>query len=253
MQLRRGPRDRTTWTLLDFPLQVYARWTALFSFGLSLFTCQLERCVFRNLQMSTAALYWIALDNTTTAPHCTICDEFLGNAIQRPVLALCLLITLSIRIPLSGLHETRHRHSCGTLDSSALSAHPGTYFGLCKLYPDATSMQNAGCGHLHHAHCIGTGNNDRLTASCPSGCPRAMFPREPVIFDRPTPHIVVAWDGDKIDYVPIPAPQGGVAQSAPLRLTSDEVVDLIRNFLSSKGFALPGLFMRIHSRDAMTE
>ena len=80
-----------------------------------------------------------------------------------------------------------------------------------------------------------------------------MFPRESVIFDRPTPHIVVAWDGDKIDYVPIPAPQGGVAKSALLRLTSDEVVDLIRNFLSSKGLALPGLFMRIHSRDATTE
>src|SRR5258708_7499910 len=112
MQLRRGPRDRTTWTLLDFPLQVYARWTMLFSFGLPLFTCQL-RCVFRNLQMSAAALYCIALDNTTP-PHCTICDEFLGNALQRPVLALCPLITLSIRIPLSGLHETRHRHSCAT-------------------------------------------------------------------------------------------------------------------------------------------
>ena len=114
-------------------------------------------------------------------------------------------------------------------------------------------MQNAGCGHLHHAHCLGTGNDDLAIASCPSGCPRGTFPREPVIFDRPTPHIVVAWDGNKIDYVPVPAPQGGFAQSAPLRLTSDEVVDLIRNFLSSKGFALPGLFMRIHSRDAMTE
>jgi hypothetical protein len=90
-------------------------------------------------------------------------------------------------------------------------------------------------------------------ASCPSGCPRGTFPREPVIFDRPTPHIVVAWDGDKIDYVPIPPPQGGFSQGVPLRLTSDEVVDLIRNFLSSKDFALPGLFMRIHYRDAMTE
>ena len=198
-------------------------------------------------------ILYIALDNTTTPPHCTICDEFLGNALPHPVLALCQLITLSIRIPLSGLHETRHRHSCATLDSSALSAHPGTYFGLCKLYTDATSMQNAGCGHLHHAHCLRTGNNNRHMTSCPSGCPRAMFPREPVIFDRPTPHIIVAWDGDKIDYVPIPAPQGGIAQSAPLQLTSDEVVDLIRNFLSSKGFVLPGLFMRIHSRDAMTE
>jgi hypothetical protein len=128
-----------------------------------------------------------------------------------------------------------------------------TFVDYTPMQPPVTSMQNAGCGHLHHAHCLGTGNNDRLLASCPSGCPRTMFPREPVIFDRPTPHIVVAWDGDKIDYVPIPAPEGGFAQNAPLQLTSDEVTDLIRNFLSSKGFALPGLFMRIHSRDPMTE
>ena len=69
-------------------------------------------------------------------------------------------------------------------------------------------------------------------------------------FDPPTPP---AWDGDKIDYVPIPVPQSGFAQSAPLQLTSDEVVSLIHNFLSSKGFALPGLFLRIYSRDVMTE
>ena len=110
-------------------------------------------------------------------------------------------------------------------------------------------MQNAGCGHLHHAHCLRIGNDD---ASCPSGCPRGTFPREAAIFDPPTPHIIVAWDGDKIDYVPIPA-QSGLAQSTPLRLTSDEAVSLIRKFLSSKGFALPGLFLRIHSRDALTE
>ena len=116
-----------------------------------------------------------------------------------------------------------------------------------------TTVQNAGCGHLHHAHCLRMGSDDAPMASCPSGCPRGTFPREAAIFDPPTPHIIVAWDGDKIDYVPIPAPQGGFAQSTPLRLTSDEVVTLIRNFLSSKGFALPGLFLRIHSRDATTE
>ena len=114
-------------------------------------------------------------------------------------------------------------------------------------------MQNAGCGHLHHAHCLRLGKDDAPIASCPSGCPSGTFPREAAIFDRPTPHIIVAWDGDKIDYVPIPAPQGGFAQSAPLRLTSEEVVSLIRKFLSSKGFASPGLFLRIHLRDPVTE
>jgi hypothetical protein len=298
MQLRRGSRDRATWTLLKFPLQVYPRWTTLFPFRLPLFPCQLERCVFRDPQTSTAALCCIALDNppvihsqpaaapaaappvprswaslaasnpkkwdaavnqpaaaappvprswaslaasnqkkwdvavnqlaaapaaappvprswvslaasnpkkwgavnqpaaapatappvprswaslavsnpkkwgaavnqesrgtteilsnpvpaingvpaqavqsvpatnsspqTTTLSYCIICDEFLGNALQHPVFALCPLTTLSIRLPLSGLHETRHRHSCATLGSSALSAHPGTYFGLCQ-------------------------------------------------------------------------------------------------------------------------
>ena len=92
--MRRGPRDRTTRTLLDFPLQVYPRWTTLFPFRLPLFPCQLERCVFRNPQTSTAALYCIVPDSKTTAPHCIICDEFLGNALQRPVLALCPLTTL---------------------------------------------------------------------------------------------------------------------------------------------------------------
>jgi hypothetical protein len=97
------------------------------------------------------------------------------------------------------------------------------------------------------------GDGDSPMASCPSGCSPGTFPREAVIFDPPTPHLIVAWDGDKIDYVPIPAPQGGFPQSAPLQLTSDEVISLIREFLSSKGFALPGLFLRIHLRDAMTE
>jgi len=122
-------------------------------------------------------------------------------------------------------------------------------YGHVNIHPH-TTMQNAGCGHLHHAHCLRMGKDDASVASCPSGCSPGTFPREAAIFDRPTPHLIVAWDGNKIDYIPIP---GGLVQSAPLRLTSDEVVNLIRNFLSSKGFSIPGLFLRIHSRDATTE
>jgi len=138
------------------------------------------------------------------------------------------------------------RRSCVVPSSRYVS--PPSYMSA-----NHTSMQNAGCGHLHHAHCLRIGNNsdDTSLTSCPSGCPSSMFPREAALFD-PTPRIVVAWDGDKIDYVPVPA-QCGLAQSAPLRLTSDEAVSLIRQFLSSKGFAFPGLFLRIHSRDAVTE
>jgi hypothetical protein len=113
-------------------------------------------------------------------------------------------------------------------------------------------LQNAGCGHLHHAHCFHMGK-DAATTSCPSGCARNLFPREAAIFDPPTPHIVVTWDGDKIDKILIPTPQGGFPQGMPLQLTSDEVVSLIQIFLTAKGFVLPGLSLRIHSRDAVAE
>ena len=98
---------------------------------------------------------------------------------------------------------------------------------------------------------MGNNSDDASMTICPSGCPSSTFPREAALFDA-TPRIIVAWDGNKIDYVPIP-PQSGLTQNTPLRLTSDEAVGLIRKFLSSKGFALPGLFLRIHSRDALTE
>jgi hypothetical protein len=91
------------------------------------------------------------------------------------------------------------------------------------------------------------------TVGCPSGCPRDKFPREASVFDPPTPHIVVVWDGDKIDKIPIVAPQGEFAQSIPLKLTSDEVISLVQEFLSTKEFTLPSLSLRIHSRDASTE
>jgi hypothetical protein len=162
MQLRRGSRDRATWTLLDLPLQAYPRWTTLFPFGLPLFPCQLERYVFRNPQTRTADLYCIALDSTTTPPHCIICDEFLSNALQRLVFAPCPLTTLSIRIPMSGLHETRHRYSCATLGSSALSAHPGMYFGLCKLYTDTPP-----CRTLDVVTCITHTASARATPTWP--------------------------------------------------------------------------------------
>jgi len=78
--------------------------------------------------MSTVALCRKGVDNTRSPPHCIICGEFLGKALQRPVLTFCPLTT--IRVSLSGLHETRHRHSSAAIGSSALSARPGTYFGL---------------------------------------------------------------------------------------------------------------------------
>ncbi|KAJ6529335.1 hypothetical protein B0H19DRAFT_1384995 [Mycena capillaripes] len=57
-------------------------------------------------------------------------------------------------------------------------------------------VQNAGCGHLHHAHCVGS-HNTAAPASCPSGCLVARFPREDTNSQAFEPHLIIAWDGDK--------------------------------------------------------
>jgi hypothetical protein len=69
----------------------------------------------------------------------------------------------------------------------------------------------------------------------------------------PAPHLIVVWDGDKIDKVPIPMPEGHPDEGTLLRLTSDEIVGVVRDFLSSKEYSFPGLSLRIHSRDALIE
>jgi hypothetical protein len=91
------------------------------------------------------------------------------------------------------------------------------------------------------------------TLSCPSGCPRDLFPREAVVFDTPKPHIIIVWDGYKIDKLPIPITQENITLSMRQRLASNKVLDLVRSFLSDKGVLLPGLSLRIHSRDPATE
>jgi hypothetical protein len=95
--------------------------------------------------------------------------------------------------------------------------------------------------------------NKDAVAGCPSGCAREKYPREASIFDPSTPQIILAWDGDKIDMIPLPAPQGEVTPGTPIQLTSDEVIHLVREFLSSRQFALPGLSLRIHSRNPVAE
>jgi len=71
------------------------------------------------------------------------------------------------------------------------------------------------------------------------------------------PHLIVVWDGDKIDKVPVPVPDVPVGEGEGnlnlVRLTSEEVVGLVQEFLSMKKFVLGGLSMRIHSRNALTE
>lgn len=119
---------------------------------------------------------------------------------------------------------------------------------------DKLIIQNAGCGHLHHAHCIGRHRDrDARVTGCPSGCPSAKFPKEAAVFDVAEPHIVVVWDGDNIDKIAIPVPPEGFPQNTSFTLPTDVILSLVREFLSGKFFALPGLSLRIHSRDPRTE
>ncbi|KAJ6568825.1 hypothetical protein B0H19DRAFT_687758 [Mycena capillaripes] len=108
-------------------------------------------------------------------------------------------------------------------------------------------VQNAGCGHLHHAHCVGP-RNSPAAASCPSGCPIARFPREAIDFRILEPHVIIAWDGDKIDRIPVPLPTGDV-----VTLDTNAMISLVERFLQEHQFALPGLCLRVHFRDPVTE
>ncbi|KAJ6627692.1 hypothetical protein B0H10DRAFT_1905503 [Mycena sp. CBHHK59/15] len=114
-------------------------------------------------------------------------------------------------------------------------------------------VQNAGCGHLHHAHCLGA-RTDTSAAGCPSGCPAEQFPREPAALDMRARHLVIAWDGDRIDRIDVPVwASAGVAGGNALRLTTDAVVTIVEDFLERQDFARPGLSLRIHFRDPVSE
>ncbi|KAJ7155009.1 hypothetical protein C8R46DRAFT_1226970 [Mycena filopes] len=118
-------------------------------------------------------------------------------------------------------------------------------------------VQNAGCGHLHHAHCVGPRTNP-APANCPSGCAMARFPREATDFFEPLelPHLVMAWDGDKIERIPVPGPNvvEGVSRDVGVTvMTTDAVVAIVEATLQRLGFYLPGLSLHIHFRDPMTE
>jgi hypothetical protein len=112
--------------------------------------------------------------------------------------------------------------------------------------------QNAGCGHLHHAHCLGP-RKDEVVVGCPSGCLPEVFPREAAVLDMDQLHLIVAWDGDKIDKVPIPVPEEGFPEGPSIRLTTDSVLSVVEAFLINKNFALPGLSLRLHSRNPTNE
>ncbi|KAJ7827101.1 hypothetical protein B0H13DRAFT_2439813 [Mycena leptocephala] len=100
--------------------------------------------------------------------------------------------------------------------------------------PFCPLVQNAGCGHFHHAHCIGPRNSPFPRAAHPVA-PSLDFHARPSIFMYSSPNCV-----------PFP-----VADQA-ITLTTDAVIETVERFLQDHQFELSGLSLRIHFRDAFT-
>ncbi|KAF8189626.1 hypothetical protein K438DRAFT_2019046 [Mycena galopus ATCC 62051] len=154
----------------------------------------------------------VAGPSTAYPPHCSLCEEALGFPCP-PCLAR----------------------------SQSTGEKPGSVL-FCPL------VQNAGCNHLHHAHCVGPRHDPRVL-NCPSGCQIQRFPREALDFSMSGPHLTIVWDGDKIDKIPVPSSSA----SNNITLSTDAAIAIVENFLEQRQFALPGLSLRIHFRDPVTE
>ncbi|KAJ7148093.1 hypothetical protein C8R43DRAFT_1108121 [Mycena crocata] len=150
--------------------------------------------------------------NGASPPHCSICDDALGFPCPP-----CLARTERL----------------GQGPQSVL---------FCPL------VQNAGCGHLHHAHCVGPRRNGSALV-CPSGCPVQQFPREAIDFETPAPYITIVRDGDKIEKIPVSVPAG----DALITLTTSAVLSIVERFLEDHQSALTGLSLRMHGRDPVFE
>lgn len=66
------------------------------------------------------------------------------------------------------------------------------------------------------------------------------------------PHITIVWDGDTIDKITLPR-SSEYKVDTRFVVSVDKIKELVEEFLSSKGYSSPGLSLRIHSRDAVTE
>ncbi|KAG6886551.1 hypothetical protein C0992_003430 [Termitomyces sp. T32_za158] len=115
---------------------------------------------------------------------------------------------------------------------------------------DCAIVKNAGCGHMHHDHCLGEKRD--VSAVCPSGCPSSTVHREAVPFGQEVPSITVIWDGDKIEHVPVPPEFTGIAGQM-LYLNTEFVINLVGEYLRAKSVDLSELSLRIHARDPQTE
>ncbi|KAJ7484167.1 hypothetical protein FB451DRAFT_1169243 [Mycena latifolia] len=135
----------------------------------------------------------------------------------------------------------------------------------CRLTVDGSSCGNAGCPYSHveltdsdlasPPHCSLCGDalgarKSTSTVGCPSGCAIQRFPREPADLQMRTPHLTIAWDGDKVDKIPIPS---STDDNSVIWLNTDEIVAIVETFLKDHQFTCSGLSLRIHFRDPVTE
>ncbi|KAL0957929.1 hypothetical protein HGRIS_000110 [Hohenbuehelia grisea] len=161
-------------------------------------------------------------ESSTSPPHCSICLEALGFPCPR-----CIA-----------------RANSGNVQFSA-QLH-------CPL------VQNAGCNHLHHSHCLGT-RDDATVKPCPAGCPVTKIQREATIMDAApgSRFLVIVWDGDKIDRIPVPdsalSPDEVPDDAAFVCVTTPAVMKLVEDFFGKQHFRIPGLSLRIRGRDPITE
>ncbi|KAK0202192.1 hypothetical protein DFS33DRAFT_1060450 [Desarmillaria ectypa] len=107
--------------------------------------------------------------------------------------------------------------------------------------------QNVGCEHLHHHHCL----RGMSSPGCPSGCSVERYPREPTIFDTSERQIIIAYDGDRIERIPIPLTAGVI--DSVIQIPTNDIIGLVESFLSQKDYKHSGLSIRIHSRNPITE
>ncbi|KIK54985.1 hypothetical protein GYMLUDRAFT_48188 [Collybiopsis luxurians FD-317 M1] len=163
--------------------------------------------------------------DSTKPPHCSICEGALG-------------------------------FPCKLCESVGVDPAEQVY---CPL------VSNAGCGHLHHAHCLGlhlqVDSTRSLTSkpvACPSGCPLAQFPFEQRIFGLRLPHVILVWDGpteQKIIYIPIPEHlYPSPPCSKAFKIDVSAIVTIVREHLIAQEIVVPecGLTISVPRRDPTT-
>jgi hypothetical protein len=90
-----------------------------------------------------------------------------------------------------------------------------------------------------------------MTLPCASGCPTARIQREPVEFNRDVPHLTLVWSGDRVSNIPVSS--AAIGSEPFITLSTEEVITMVEGFLTENGMSQPGLSLRIHSRDPVTE